>query len=504
VSLEATVPIENVETSDLFEGKTISLRNISTLDNSAALLYTTKEFSYFEDEPIPIILSANSFTYTYEDWSEGDSVTIEMGNPQDMNQEPREGGQRNRVTVAKTEAIEYSKEDLIGKTFTIKFGGLDDITTYTTEMDRENREMTITKLTDEEYEGQLEERKEVISEYWNYDEISTPIKYTFVVAGVDEKEGSNVNYIPESFADTLMQEYISNEINARVVDEIPTDVLNADFLGLTYNGDELSSTFGGMMSQIGGRFEQRGGGFGQPSESEEDQEVSFSAITIPGLVIDIDANNNTVNGTLDDPEIYSEATKYASKINIVLSSITYRSEVIKSLNKAGYAYQDLGDLDVFENLESTLETVSTTFLISFIVLIALIVILTMGKLVSESIREIGIFRAIGIRKKDILIMFVTQAFLYTAVGYIIGLLLGVLLNYATSTIVASWFDSFIEETVSQSFNVVNTVENTLFINIDWSSILTYSALLFIISFIVSIIPSMNASKISPVEAIKNE
>ena len=238
---------------------------------------------------------------------------------------------------------------------------------------------------------------------------------------------------------------------------------------------------------------------GQPNQRPQDEKVSaediaFSAINIPGLVIDINSSDNSVNGTVDDPDIYATSTKYADSINIVLNSITKRSEVIKALNKAGYAYQDLGDLDVFENLESTLETISKIFLISFIVLVASIVILTMGKLVSESRREIGIFRAIGMRKKDILIMFISQSLLYVFIGYGIGLLLGIGLNFIASTAVSSWFSSFIDKTVSQSFNVVS-VDNSIFCNINTIAILIYTTLLFIISLIVSIIPSM-VSKIS--------
>ncbi len=511
-SLIATIPIQNISTSDLFEGKTISLRNLSTLDKNTASLYTTNNFTYTEGEPIPIILSANSLTYTYEDWSQGTTITIEMGNPtttptQQNNTNNQNGrGLGNRITIQKTEALDYSKDDLLGKTFTISFGGLDNIQDYTMTMDRNTGIMTVTKLTDEEYNAKVEERKTAISKYWDYEKISSPITYTFVIAGIDESENSTVSYIPESFADVLMNAYISNEINARIVDEIPTDVLNTDFMGLTYNGDELSSgSFGGMMSQIGGRF--RNGGE-QPMQKPNDEaggtNISFSAITIPGLVIDIDANSNSVNGTLDDPSIYSTATKYSNSISVILDDVTNRSEVIKALNKAGYAYQDLGDLDVFENLESTLETISNIFLISFIVLVASIVILTMGKLVSESTREIGIFRAIGMRKKDVLRMFISQSLLYVFIGYAMGLLLGIGVNLIASGIVSSWFNSFINNTVSQSFNVVNTVDSTLFLNINWISILIYTILLFIISLIVSIIPSMNASNISPVEAIKNE
>lgn len=506
-SLQPTIPISNISTSDLFDGKTITLRNLSTLDSNTASLYTTEDFTYTQETAIPIILSANSFSYTYEDWSEGTTKTIEMSIPSGQPEQGQERGM-NRLTVEKTEAIEYSKDDLIGKTFTISFGGLDKIQDYTTSMDRETRSMTISKLTDDEYNTKIEERKTAISQYWDYDKINTPVTYTFVVVGIDESEENTTNYIPDTFADTLMSAYISNEINARVVDEIPTDVLNSDFMGLTYNGDELTSTgFGGVISQIGGRFEQRIGQPGERPQGEENisaQDISFSAITIPGLVIDIDSDDNSVTGTLDDPDIYSTATKYSDTISVVLESITYRTEVIKALNKAGYAYQDLGDLDVFENLESTLETVSNIFLISFIVLVAAIIVLTMGKLVSESTREIGIFRAIGMRQKDILIMFVSQSVLYVLIGYIVGLLLGIGINFIASGIVSSWFDSFVNNTVSQSFNVVNTIDSSIFTNINWTSILIYTLLLFIISLVISIIPSMSASKISPVEAIKNE
>lgn len=510
-SLVTTLPIQNISTSDLFTDKTISLRNISTLDTETAALYTTKDFTYTQGQPIPIILSANSLTYTYEDWSGGTTVTIQMGDPSTRENTDtateQQQGPMNRITIEKTEALEYSKDALIGKTFTISFGGLDKISDYTTSIDRDTRTMTITKLTDDEYNKKIEERKTAISKYWDYDKISTPITYTFVIAGIDENESSTNNYIPESFANVLMNAYLTNEINARIVNEISTDVLNTDFLGLTYNGDELTSrSFGGMMSQIGGRFEDR---MGQPNQRPQDEKVSaediaFSAINIPGLVIDINSSDNSVNGTVDDPDIYATSTKYADSINIVLNSITKRSEVIKALNKAGYAYQDLGDLDVFENLESTLETISKIFLISFIVLVASIVILTMGKLVSESRREIGIFRAIGMRKKDILIMFISQSLLYVFIGYGIGLLLGIGLNFIASTAVSSWFSSFIDKTVSQSFNVVNIVDNSIFSNINTVAILIYTTLLFIISLIVSIIPSMSASKISPIEAIKDE
>lgn len=502
-SLQSVLPIQNLSTSDLFEDKEVELTNISTLDASTASLYTTEDFSYTEGQPIPIILSANSLTYTYEDWSGGETQTITMERP-DENTSPQQGGGMRRISIEKTEAISYTKDDLIGKTFTISFGGLEEIRDYTTTMDRETRTMTITKLSEAEYTTKVEERKASIATYWNYDTLSTPITRSFIIVGIDESEDATSNYIPEDSANVLMKEYLSKEINARLSTEIPTDILNTDFMGMTYNGDEITySGFGGVISQFGGRIRER---MGQPGgePGEEPEDISFSAITIPGLVIDIDDDTNAVNGVISDPDLYSTSTKYTDTVNIILGSITQRTEVIKSLNKAGYAYQDLGDLEVFENLESTLKTISNIFLASFVLLVASVVILTMGKVVSESTREIGIFRAIGMRKKDILVMFVSQSLLYVFIGYAIGILCGIVVNLLISGIISSWFNSFINKTISQTFDVVNSVDSVIFRTISWDSILIYTILLFIISLIISIIPSLNASRISPVEAIKNE
>ncbi len=495
VSLQNNLPIQRVNTSDLFQGQAITLSNITTLDSEISPLYTTYKFKYEEGKPIPILLSANSFTYTYQDWQGEDTITISMEN---MGEQGR-GGQVARISVEKTEAIEYSKEELIGKEFTISFGGLEGIRDFTTLMDRESRTVTISKLSEDEYNSQLSEREEAISQYWDYEKIATPLEYSFVLVGIIEDENSNINYLPSEFAEILMKDLISNQIEARIVNDIPVELLSTDFMGLTYNGDELVYGTGGMLSQIGGRF---GGGMGLGGNQQAPGGMNFSAYNIPGLVIDIE--DDQVLGTLDDADIYSISNKYAEGISIVTNSVMDRSDVVQSLNKMGYAYQDLGDLEVFENLENTLERISNLFLTSFIILVSAIVVMTMGKLVSESTREIGIFRAIGMKQEGILKLFIFQAFLLVSIAYLVGIGLGIVLNFASARIVSGWFDSFVEETVSQSFNVVNTVEVSLFNNINLNSILMYTILLFGISLIISIIPSVSASRISPVEAIKSE
>lgn len=508
-SLEYVLPISNIETDDLFEGKDIELDSLTTLSTDTAQLYTTEDFTYTEGEAIPIILTSSSLVYEYEDW--GDSTTITMDSSSLKRDEG--GSPMQRLSFLKSEAIEYDTESLIGTTFTLNIGSLDDIQDYTT--DRSSGTMTITKLTDEELAAKIQERKDAISEYWNYDAVSTPLAYTFVVVGViddSQSVGSSTAYIPENFADTLMTAYIAKEINART-STISTDVLNSTFTGITYDGVELTTSTRGMAGQMMRRMEDMQNSSSStttppamPSDDEGGRgfgSFDSSGYLIPGLVIEVD-DENAVVGAVDDANVYTNSTKYSDSMDVVIDSVTNRTSVVEALNDAGYAFQDNDDVDVFDKLQSTLNTVSKVFMVSFIVLVGAIVALTMSKFVSESIREIGIFRAIGMRKSAILIMFITQSILYVLIGYLGGVLLGVGLNFAAGYFVSGWFSNFLTETVAKTFNVVNTVGTDVFFGLNWSSIGIYTALLIGISSIISIIISLNASKVSPVEAIKNE
>lgn len=507
-SLEYVLPISNIDTTDLFDGKDVSLDSLTTLGTDTAQLYTTENFTYTEGEPIPIILTSSSLVNEYEDW--GDSTTITMDSSSLKRDEG--GSPMQRLSFLKSEAIEYDKNSLIGTTFTLNIGSLDDIQDYTTS--RSSGTMTITKLTDEELATKIQERKDAISEYWDYDAVSTPLTYTFVVVGViddSQSVGSSTAYIPENFADILMTAYIAKEINARTA-EIDTDVLNSTFTGITYDGVELTTSTRGMAGQMMRRMEdmQNSSSSTPPSMPAEGQGLGMgfgsfdsSGYLIPGLVIEVD-DENAVVGAVDDANVYTNSTKYSDSMDVIIDSVTNRAGVVEALNDAGYAFQDNDDVDVFDKLQSTLNTVSKVFMISFIVLVGAIVALTMSKFVSESIREIGIFRAIGMRKSAILIMFITQSILYVLIGYLGGVLLGVGLNFAAGYFVSGWFSNFLTDTVAKTFNVVNTVGTDVFFGLSWSSIGIYTALLIGISSIISIIISLNASKVSPVEAIKNE
>jgi len=507
VSLQTTLPVKNAKTTDLFTDKTVSFSSLSTLNTTAAAIYTTSDFTYTEGEAVPIILNASALTTSTEDWGGKTEITMDTSSIT-----RGQGGMAQRLSFLKTEAITYDKESLIGTTFTMSVGGLDTIQDYT--IDRSSGTMIIKKLTDEEMATKVEERKTAISTYWNYDQVSTPITYTFVVVGIVDDNTANTTYIPQNFGDTLVKDYIAHEVNSRNGTAIPTTVLNSTFTGVTYDGVEVKTSSNGMMGQMVRRMENSSStgntnNGGTPPERPTEGGLGFGGefgskgYYIPGLVIQVDSSNN-VTGAVSDSNVYTASTKYGDYLDVVIDNVVNRTAIIEAINDAGYAYQDTDDVAVFDKLQSTLNTVSSVFMISFIVLVSALVAFTMSKFISESIREIGIFRAIGMRKNSVLVMFISQSLLYVLIGYVAGIGLGIALNFVAGYFVAGWFNTFLTETVAKTFNVVNTVDASIFSGINFTSIGIYTALLIGISSIISIITSLSASKVSPVEAIKNE
>lgn len=524
-SLNVAVPIDLAVSSDIESGHEISIGSIKGLDTDLASLYTDQDFNYVDGEPIPIILNSNSLVYQYEDWEGRDEVTIDFTQargPRGMGEgvdEEMEEMQNN--LPFKTEALEYDKDDLIGKVITIKFGGLADVQTF--EQEFTDSGILFRKLTDEQILVSETERAEAIGKYWDYEKIKTPISYQFIVAGVLESDTNFSTFIPDQFANKLVKEYIQNQLDARNDTAISTDDLNSTYTGLTYDGLELSGSSIGMVGGfgavggVGGMMRAPAPVTGISGSVDTENELQ-DTYAIPGLVIetereegDADAfrskifgSSGDVIGIYENTSVYEQAVKTSDTMLIKINNTENRNQVVEDLNDLGFAYQDLNDLEVFSELQSTLNNVTTVLTISFIILSAIIIVLTMGKFVSESKKEIGVFRAIGATKRDIKQLFMSQAIMYTLIGYIIGSVLGILFVLIIAKPVQLWFDGFIKNTVEETFAVVQNTPAGIFTGIDWQMFGIYTALLIVIASVVSIIPATRASNVSPVQAISNE
>jgi len=582
VSLLQELPIATIKTPDLFDGKTVRITGLAGLAPEYASLYTASSFIYTENVPIPIILNANDFYTVYEDWQGKTEISVDFSQSGPMNglgtgQNPGAGIESAVSNIAaqnpiKTSAIQYNRNDLLGKTITINFGGLDDISDIKQESTETGYKYV--QKTTEEINTESTTRQTAISKYWDYTKISTPISFKFIVVGISEGTDKTKAYIPENFASKLLQEYLTNETLARSGTAIASSEQNATYLGLVFDGvsiqnDSTSTIYANIRNQVSNQVSSQisdvnqqidtqnqqiansnaqnsniyrqfrnqldsasaelnrppggergaGGGFhvfSLPSMNTISSVSKLSAdsvkitypgqavtYTIPGLVYSKNRTSNEITGEYTAFDFTKTLPLQSTTMLIKITSVNEREAVVAGLNAKGFRYQDYSQYKQYEKLESSLNTILTLGSIIFMVVTALFILINMAKFVSEGRKEIGIFRAIGATKGDIRLLFMTQSFQYIVLSIIGGVVFGMLAVLASSGLMATQAKSFINSAVGSSVIINSTLTNVDFMGFDLKTILLYSAILIVVTLIVALIPSSQAAKVSPVEAIRN-
>jgi putative ABC transport system permease protein len=137
--------------------------------------------------------------------------------------------------------------------------------------------------------------------------------------------------------------------------------------------------------------------------------------------------------------------------------------------------------------------------LSFLLTSVLLVIIAVGIMnslwiaIRERTREIGTLRAIGMRRRLVMLMFIMEAFclgvMGTAVGAVLGSLLAVILNVVQVPVPAG----------AQFF----TMSSTLKFALEPARILVSMAVITLCCTVVSMIPSLKAARMKPVTAISH-
>jgi len=145
--------------------------------------------------------------------------------------------------------------------------------------------------------------------------------------------------------------------------------------------------------------------------------------------------------------------------------------------------------DVIEQIE-TIVNVFTAFLVA-VVSISLVVggigiMNIMLVSVSERTKEIGLRKALGARKKDILTQFLTEAIILTSIGGLVGTVIGALISFGVSIILAQT----VADGWSFSFPILGAL---LGVGVSAS-----------VGLLFGIYPANQASKKSPIEALRYE
>lgn len=160
--------------------------------------------------------------------------------------------------------------------------------------------------------------------------------------------------------------------------------------------------------------------------------------------------------------------------------------VKKEIKKLGYELSNMQDYTntIFNYLDIATFIISSFSFISLIV--SIIMIITIFNInVLERTKEIGIFRAIGFRKKDIKRIFKTEAIL-------IGFLTGISSSYFSIII-----SKLIKKVTISKFNVD-------LVNVEFKYIIYGLIISIIVCFTGSMYPSNKASKLNIVDALRYE
>jgi putative ABC transport system permease protein len=107
--------------------------------------------------------------------------------------------------------------------------------------------------------------------------------------------------------------------------------------------------------------------------------------------------------------------------------------------------------------------------------------------VTERTREIGIRKAAGARRRDIMLQFLAESVAITGLGAVLGVTLGLVLSFLATGVMRSLADApFIRSSVS------------------WSTVMAAALSSVIIGLAFGTYPARRAARLSPIEAIRHE
>jgi ABC-type antimicrobial peptide transport system permease subunit len=542
-SLIYELPLQNVTTTTLFDGKKITISNLAGLDDEYAKLYTNNSFTYNEGEAIPIILNANDFYETYEDWQGKTELTVDFSSTSTATAQ----------SPVKTKAVTYNRDELIGKEITVSIGGLDEISDVSQSSTTSG--IKYTQKTEAEISKEVIARKNAIAKYYDYSKISTPLTYKFVIVGISEGTDKTKAYVPTYFAQKLLQDYFTNAVNARNKTAIPTAERNATYVGLVYDGVTISSDSESTMfanirksvtSQVNDQFDSVNKQIDSQNKQIDsanssnnaarkafedmrpgDRPPRFSAssisavsklnagnikisyagsaatYTIPGLVYVKNRTTSELTAEVNKFDFTKSIPLASTSILVKVDSLDNRDQVVTDLNAKGFTYQDFSQYKAFDKLEGYIKLGLEIGSLVFMGVTALFILINMAKFVSEGKKEIGIFRALGATKGDIRKIFILQSVTYILLSLVIGGVVGAIAIFATSSYMVSAAQGFINTAIGSTVTLSGAIKATNFMGFDMQTIPLYAAGLVIVTLIVSLIPSGQAAKISPVEAIRN-
>ena len=208
-------------------------------------------------------------------------------------------------------------------------------------------------------------------------------------------------------------------------------------------------------------------------------------------------DNATIFLPLAKAQAITQTQNHASTIFVLLNDISYTDGIAKALKVSSglkvLTWKDLNPLIL------DWETQANSYIgILYLIILAIsasVIINTLIMSVYERTREIGILSAIGMRGGQIMSLFLIESALLGVGGVLMGVVLGVLSAYLFNI-----HGFYIGNMGLTGFMVVDTIFAKLTLN----DTINLAVLTFIVTVLAGLYPSIMASRLQPIEALRAE
>ena len=313
----------------------------------------------------------------------------------------------------------------------------------------------------------------------NYGSLSTGFYYTSALT----------DYILEVNKNSEIASYIRDDLNGESINSMIGTMTGGQAVGITYQyeyvfeGENKTGTgFVGSTSLASLMNDMMGSMVGGDSGSDIPEIYPLSLRNVGGNDL-----ANSISIYPIDFNIKKQVLDYLDAWNndgdIILNGITLTKE-----DRVNITYMDT--LSIVISMINTMINIVTTALVAFTAISLIVSTVMIGIItyvsVVERIKEIGVIRSLGGRKKDV-------AHLFNAETFIIGLVAGLL------GIGITYLIGFIANMIIGGITGIYTL-----VSLKWYQAIIMVTISVLLTLISGLFPSRSAAKMDPVNALRTE
>ena len=297
--------------------------------------------------------------------------------------------------------------------------------------------------------------------------------------GIDPLKEKNMSIIPDYMLVGDLNDL--NEDNTIIIGSLLAAQIGA------YIGDEVNITTSDIRTSLIGSYPRS---------------VNFEVVGIFELKTEIDQYLTLISHSTSQKIKNLKANQTTGirlKTNNLFTADIITENIINNLDSNNLTYSS------WKNTHGTLfeaikfEKLLISLMLFLIIAVASILVLsTVVMTVKSKEREIGILLTLGASNKQIVLIFFTQGLIVTLIGIFVGILLGFLLIYNLNNFI-SVIESMLDRNLLEAYFI-----NYFPYYINFGQIFLICFFSFLISLISSLIPSLRAVRLNPVEILRHE